>query len=297
MQGQTTRSRRPFWLALAAISALTLSSLALPAAAKHGADDPPGDDRGGDDNNGADDNGGGNGGGSGGGGNAPRSRNGVFKFDQRNFQAREGSGAARIVVERSKGQRGAVSVTYTLVAGTAKPGQDYRAVSGTLSWAAGDGTNKVFEVPLLDDATAEGNERLQLVLSNPTGGAILDAVRKQAPLTILDDDGAARCAAGDLCLAAGRFAVTVATEGDTLNDASAASAGTIERIGAGAPEWLVRVEDFCATTGYYTVHVAEATTAAYRLRVVDTWNGLTKDYGRSPDASAIGADGRTFACR
>ena len=59
----------------------------------------------------------------------------------------------------------------------------------------------------------------------------------------------------------------------------------------------MRIEDSCAITGYYTVHVAEATTAVYRLRVVDTWNGLTKDYGRSIDAAAVGADARTFACR
>ncbi len=275
-------SPRPQRLVLLSLFTVAALAFGAPSFAKHGADDPPGDDRGGT--------------GDPTGGNAPRSKNGVFKFDQRSFSVSEGAGSARIVIERSKGQRGAVSVDYAVLPGSARAGADFRAVSGKLTWAAGDGLNKTFSIPLTDDSLAEGNETIRLVLSNPTGGAILDAVRWQATLVILDNDGATRCTAGDLCLQSGRFAVSIETTGGTFAVAQSAEAGTFERA-AGSPEWLVRVEDTCASSGHFTFHLAEATSQAYRLTVVDTWTGLTKQFGRGADLFVAGRDTKTFGCR
>ena len=131
-----------------------------------GGDDPPGDD-GGDDN---------------GDGQA-----GSFKFDQRDFSVVERAGMAVISIERSHGESGAASVDYSTEPGTATPAADYTPVSGTLDWASGDESTKVFTIPIVDDGLEEGSETVMLVLSNPTGGAGLGE-RATAVLHILDDD-------------------------------------------------------------------------------------------------------------
>jgi sugar lactone lactonase YvrE len=65
-----------------------------------------------------------------------------------------------------------VSVNYATSNGTATAGSDYTSTSGTLTF--GDGiTSQTFSVPVLDDLLAEGNETVNLALSNPTGGATL----------------------------------------------------------------------------------------------------------------------------
>jgi len=149
-----------------------------------GGDDNGGDDNGGDDN-GGDDNGGDDNGGDDNGGNDLRN---LIKFDQRNFLALESSGVAVIAVERSRGENGAVTVDYEVLPDTAQPGSDYQPVTGTLSWANGDGSVKTFQVPLIADDQMEPAENARLMLSNPTGGANLDGQRSMALLTILDDD-------------------------------------------------------------------------------------------------------------
>ncbi len=57
--------------------------------------------------------------------------------------------------------------------GSAKAGEDYTAVSGTLSFAVGDRT-KTVSVPVLDDAHDDDGETFTLVLSNPSGARIAD---------------------------------------------------------------------------------------------------------------------------
>lgn len=112
---------------------------------------------------------------------------GNLKFSDNTVSANEGSGTKIITVERSQGDDGAVSVSYATSNGSAVAGQDYTATSGTLNWADGDGGDKTFSVPILDDSTDESNETINLALSNPTGGATLGSP-STATLTILDDD-------------------------------------------------------------------------------------------------------------
>jgi plastocyanin len=119
---------------------------------------------------------------------APSSQPGTLRFGQASFSAGEAAGTATIVVQRINGDDGAVSVQYSATAGTATAGQDFTPVSGALFWGDKDSSDKSFTVAIANDTTAEPSETVLLALSNPTGGATLDAARKSSTLTIQDND-------------------------------------------------------------------------------------------------------------
>jgi hypothetical protein len=111
---------------------------------------------------------------------------GVLQFSTSAYSVNENGGTATINVTRTSGSNVAVSVSYTTSDGTATAGSDYTAVSGTLTFAVGE-TSKTFTVPIINDTVVEGNETVNLTLSNPTGGATLGS-QTTATLIILDDD-------------------------------------------------------------------------------------------------------------
>ncbi|MFQ5470443.1 MAG: Calx-beta domain-containing protein, partial [Gammaproteobacteria bacterium] len=114
---------------------------------------------------------------------------GEIQFQSVSYSVNENGGSATISVERVNGVTGAVSVDYATadVPGGATAGSDYQATSGGLSWKAGEGGTKTFTVSITDDALVENNETLDLLLSKPTGGAVLGA-QSSARLTITDND-------------------------------------------------------------------------------------------------------------
>lgn len=79
---------------------------------------------------------------------------------------------------------GAVTVRYSTEDDTATAGEDYTAVSGVLTFVAGE-TEKTVEVAVLDDAHDEGEETLTLTLSNASGARIADG---RATGTIVNSD-------------------------------------------------------------------------------------------------------------
>ena len=89
-------------------------------------------------------------------------------------------------VTLNRAAAGAVSVDYATEDGTATAGADYTAVSGTLTFAAGE-TAKTVSVALLDDAVDEGKETFKLKLSNPRG-AYLRAMHREAKGVIRNAD-------------------------------------------------------------------------------------------------------------
>jgi len=82
---------------------------------------------------------------------------GRLQFSAPIFDATEGTASVLITLSRFNGSDEAVSVTYGTADGTAT-GADYTAVSGTLSWGAGDTGDKTFSVPLTTDTLSEGGE-------------------------------------------------------------------------------------------------------------------------------------------
>ncbi|HYJ83828.1 MAG TPA: Calx-beta domain-containing protein, partial [Allosphingosinicella sp.] len=68
---------------------------------------------------------------------------------------------------------GPVTLDYATSNGTAAAGSDYLAVSGQLSFAAGE-TSKTVSVPVIGDTAVEAAETLNLTLSNPSGATVGD---------------------------------------------------------------------------------------------------------------------------
>lgn len=110
------------------------------------------------------------------------------EFASANFNVNEGE-LATITVQLNQAAGDTVTVDYATSDGSALAGQDYTAVSGTLTFLAGD-LEETFTVQTTQDTDTEINEVVNLALSNPTGGAILGA-RNTATLTIIDDDALA----------------------------------------------------------------------------------------------------------
>lgn len=81
-------------------------------------------------------------------------------------------GNASISVRRLNGAASNVTVQYATSNLTAVAGVDYTAVSGTLTFPAGDSL-ETFQVPVANDGVAEGCEYVKLTLSSPGGGGTL----------------------------------------------------------------------------------------------------------------------------
>ena len=79
------------------------------------------------------------------------------------------------------------TVTYS-VAGTATPGDDYTALSGSVVILAGE-TSAVIDVTVLDDLLVEGDESVIVTLTGATGDAdIALGTTTEATITIIDND-------------------------------------------------------------------------------------------------------------
>ena len=102
-------------------------------------------------------------------------------------KAREGQDPGiDFAVTLNRASTEAVSVDYATADGTAKAGEDYTAVSGTLTFAAGE-TEKTVHVAILDDDVDEGSEQFEMHLSNESG-AYLRGMHKKAKGTIRNTD-------------------------------------------------------------------------------------------------------------
>ncbi len=112
---------------------------------------------------------------------------GRLKFATTNYVASESASFATVLVSRSGGNLGAISVQAVASDGTATNGLDYTAVTNTLNWADGDTANKSFTVPIINDGKVDPGETINLHLVNPSVvGALVGGTN--ATVTILDDD-------------------------------------------------------------------------------------------------------------
>jgi hypothetical protein len=120
-------------------------------------------------------------------------QSGSLQFSVGNYLADEhingASSQLAVMVTRRNGANGAVSVQYGTSSSSASGGSDYTSTSGTLNFADGE-TTRTFTINILNNTPGsdEGDEFLNLSLSNPGGGANLGSLN-QARLTIRDPEG------------------------------------------------------------------------------------------------------------
>ena len=95
----------------------------------------------------------------------------TLEFSAPVYSAAENSGAATITVLRKGDASSAATVNYATSNGTATAGSDYTATTGTVTFSAGDFL-KTFSIPIQNDETNEGNETVNLTLTNPTGASL-----------------------------------------------------------------------------------------------------------------------------
>ncbi len=119
---------------------------------------------------------------------------GVIQFSAAAYTVAENvsGGLATITVVRTappagKTLAGPVMVNYAVTGGTATGGGvDYTLADGTLTFNAGV-TSQTFKIAIFNDTGDELDETINLMLSNPTGGATL-GTQSTAVVTITDND-------------------------------------------------------------------------------------------------------------
>ncbi len=111
----------------------------------------------------------------------------AMSFHQDNYTVNEFEPFASIRVDRT-GSGTTPYVDYATSDGTANAGLDYTATNGTLTFGPAE-QQKNFTVAILDDGLIEGDETVNLDLSNagPAGDGHL-GTRTHAVLSIVDDD-------------------------------------------------------------------------------------------------------------
>jgi poly(3-hydroxybutyrate) depolymerase len=113
----------------------------------------------------------------------------TLQFSASSYTVVESAGSVSLIVQRSGATNPAVTVDFATVDGTATNGLKYLAVSGMLAFGSGE-TNQTIVVPLLNDGLVQGTKNFRLILSNPTGGAVLGVgAQTNALVSITDNDG------------------------------------------------------------------------------------------------------------
>ncbi|MDT4966986.1 MAG: hypothetical protein QOJ64_1723 [Acidobacteriota bacterium] len=145
---------------------------------------------------------------------------GVLQFNTNSIQKLENSGSFTINVIRTGGSAGTVTAHYATASGTATAGQDFTDISGTLTFLDGE-ASKAITIPIVDDATPEGDETFNISLNNPAGGATLGGIT-QAQL-IIQDNELPTVSISDVSQAEGNGGATAFTFTVTLSNAIASN--------------------------------------------------------------------------
>jgi len=109
---------------------------------------------------------------------------GKLGFAIASTNALENSGSAKILVERTEGTDGTVTVQYATADGTAIAGRNYAAQASEVTFGPGE-ILKTISIPLLDDQSYGGGGQFKVNLSSPAGASIGVATNT---VTIDDDE-------------------------------------------------------------------------------------------------------------
>lgn len=115
----------------------------------------------------------------------------LIEFATNNFSVDEAGKFIDFTVIRHGDTSGTATVNYNTFdeseAGHSSQKSDYEIALGSLTFAAGE-TSKTFRILIVDDKFVEGDEIIDLFLSNPTGAGVGLGTPNTAQVTILDND-------------------------------------------------------------------------------------------------------------
>lgn len=98
------------------------------------------------------------------------------------------SGVLGLSISRNYYDQGEACVTLTTRAGSAVGGDDFAGDPATICWDNGQSGETYAEIQIVDDKRREGDETFEVVLSNPTGGAILGPRATATVIIAANDD-------------------------------------------------------------------------------------------------------------
>ena len=175
-------------------------------------------------------------------------------------EATEGA-TATFSVELNRSSAQAVTVAYAAVVdplggdAAAIPGQDFEAVTGTLTIAARS-TSATVGVPLADDALDEHTETFWMRLSNPTGADVEDGTGIG---TIADDDPLPQLSVGDSGATEAdpiRFTVTLdSASGRTVTVPWTTAAGSTGNPASPTGDYVAASGTLTFASGTTTAHI------------------------------------------
>ena len=113
---------------------------------------------------------------------------GFLSFAATNYTAYESAGLVDLTVLRTNGTSGSVSFSYTTTPGTALPGVNYTAASGTVTLANGQ-TSGIIPITLPQNSLVQPPVTFSVSISNPTGGAELITPTNTTVSVISDNFG------------------------------------------------------------------------------------------------------------
>jgi|GEM_PF-2266231 len=163
---------------------------------------------------------------------APVVNNGNLTLAAANIPVSESVGTVQVRVDRNSGSDGQVSVQIATFDGTATAPGDYTSASTTLTWPDGDANPRFFPVTVIDDSEDEAQERFNVLLSNPAGGASLGRSSSTVTINDNDDSGPNQGAPGNLAFAQELYEVSEADGTATVH---------VERTGGSSGQVSVQV--------------------------------------------------------
>jgi uncharacterized repeat protein (TIGR01451 family) len=157
---------------------------------------------------------------------------GTIQFSAASYTVDEGDVTALVRVTRKRGAAGAVTVDFTASGGTATPGPtgDYEEIlAQPVSFGARQ-KSVVVPVTIHDNGAANDHETVDLLLSDPAGGATLGS-QSAATLTIVSSNPVVQFAAANFSASESKATITVKRSGrraDVVTADYTSAAGTAQ---------------------------------------------------------------------
>lgn len=110
---------------------------------------------------------------------------GTVQLSSPAFAVEEAARTPMVLVTRTGGSRGRVSVRVSTSGGTARSGLDFTSTTTRVTFANGETSPRFVEIPIREDHAAEPPEKFTVSLSHPQCGRL--GAQRNAAVTIFDD--------------------------------------------------------------------------------------------------------------